>query len=409
MVRARHGAAVGLALRRREAAVRPDGRGVRGVPEPRRPRARPAAGLPARKAASSTTPSSSLVSDNGASGEGGPERLGEREQVLQRPARHDRGEPEATSTSSAAPLTYNHYPTGWAWAFNTPFKMWKRYANYEGGTADPMIVSWPRGITARRDPRRQYTPRGRHRADAVRVPRRRAARRRQGLHAEPARGRQLPLQLRRRRRARRGRRRSSTRCSARGQSGTRAGRPPPRCRPRPTRGATSTAEVGAVRHRGGSERVPRPRRAAPGEAAGAGRAVVGGGGPAPGAAARVPRRGGDPRDRAPAAREAASRYVYYPGCAEVPESVAPNIRNRSYTSPPRWRSRRPRPAACSSPKARGSAATPSTSRTASSSTSTTGSASSCRSSNPTSRSRPATSSSRPRSRRRATRCPPRAR
>ena len=26
-----------------------------------------------------------------------------------------------------------------------------------------------------------------------------------------------------------------------------------------------------------------------------------------------------------------SRYVYYPGIAEVPESVAPNIRNRSYT------------------------------------------------------------------------------
>ena len=25
------------------------------------------------------------------------------------------------------------------------------------------------------------------------------------------------------------------------------------------------------------------------------------------------------------------RYVYYPGCAEVPESVAPNLRNRSYT------------------------------------------------------------------------------
>ena len=29
--------------------------------------------------------------------------------------------------------------------------------------------------------------------------------------------------------------------------------------------------------------------------------------------------------------EARNRYVYYPGCAEVPESVAPNIRNRSYT------------------------------------------------------------------------------
>jgi len=23
--------------------------------------------------------------------------------------------------------TYNHYPNGWAMAFNTPFKMWKRY------------------------------------------------------------------------------------------------------------------------------------------------------------------------------------------------------------------------------------------------------------------------------------------
>ena len=26
-----------------------------------------------------------------------------------------------------------------------------------------------------------------------------------------------------------------------------------------------------------------------------------------------------------------NRYTYYPGCAEVPESVAPNTRNRSYT------------------------------------------------------------------------------
>ena len=48
------------------------------------------------------------------------------------------------------PKTNNHYPTGWAWAFNTPFKMWKRYASYEGGTADPLIVSWPNGIRRRR-------------------------------------------------------------------------------------------------------------------------------------------------------------------------------------------------------------------------------------------------------------------
>jgi len=51
--------------------------------------------------------------------------------------------------------TYNHYPTGWTWAFNTPFKLWKRY-NFEGGVADPLIVSWPKGIKARGELRHQY-------------------------------------------------------------------------------------------------------------------------------------------------------------------------------------------------------------------------------------------------------------
>ena len=55
-----------------------------------------------------------------------------------------------------SPLTYNHYPTGWAWAFNTPFKLWKRYSNYQGGTADPMIVSWPKQVR-QAGIRRQYT------------------------------------------------------------------------------------------------------------------------------------------------------------------------------------------------------------------------------------------------------------
>ena len=57
-----------------------------------------------------------------------------------------------------SPLTYNHYPTGWAWAFNTPFKMWKRYSSYQGGTADPMIVSWPKQIK-KAGIRRQYRTR----------------------------------------------------------------------------------------------------------------------------------------------------------------------------------------------------------------------------------------------------------
>lgn len=87
-----------------------------------------------------------VVSDNGASGEGGPSGSVNENKIFN-------GLPDKIEDNLqyldvlGSPLTYNHYPTGWAWAFNTPFKLWKRYANYEGGTADPMIVSWPRKIT----------------------------------------------------------------------------------------------------------------------------------------------------------------------------------------------------------------------------------------------------------------------
>ena len=54
-----------------------------------------------------------------------------------------------------SPKTYNHYPNGWAMAFNTPFKMWKRY-EFNGGTSDPCIISWPTGIEARGEIREQY-------------------------------------------------------------------------------------------------------------------------------------------------------------------------------------------------------------------------------------------------------------
>jgi arylsulfatase len=88
-----------------------------------------------------------LVSDNGASGEGGPNGSVNENKIFN-------GLPDTIEENLpfiddlGGPRTYNHYPTGWAFAFNTPFKMWKRYSNFEGGTADPMIVSWPAGIDA---------------------------------------------------------------------------------------------------------------------------------------------------------------------------------------------------------------------------------------------------------------------
>ena len=87
-----------------------------------------------------------LVSDNGASGEGGPNgSVNENKMFNGLPDRIEENLPFIDDLGG--PRTYNHYPTGWAWAFNTPFKLWKRYANWEGGTADPMIVSWPVRIT----------------------------------------------------------------------------------------------------------------------------------------------------------------------------------------------------------------------------------------------------------------------
>jgi arylsulfatase len=89
-----------------------------------------------------------LVSDNGASGEGGPTGSVNENKFFN-------GVPDSLEDNLkyldvlGSPLTYNHYPTGWAMAMNTPWKLWKRYANYQGGTADPMIVSWPAQIKAR--------------------------------------------------------------------------------------------------------------------------------------------------------------------------------------------------------------------------------------------------------------------
>ena len=95
-----------------------------------------------------------LVSDNGASGEGGPNgSLNENKFMNQIP--DDIETNLAMIDELGSPATYNHYPNGWAMAFNTPFKMWKRY-EFNGGSCDPCIISWPEGIKAKGEIRHQY-------------------------------------------------------------------------------------------------------------------------------------------------------------------------------------------------------------------------------------------------------------
>lgn len=93
--------------------------------------------------------------DNGASGEGSPDgSVNENKFFNGFP--DDLKENLDKMGTLGSEATYNHYPTGWAAAFSTPFKMFKRYAQYAGGSGDPMIIHWPAGIKAAGEVRHQY-------------------------------------------------------------------------------------------------------------------------------------------------------------------------------------------------------------------------------------------------------------
>ena len=138
-----------------------------------------------------------VVSDNGASGEGGPNGSVNENRLFN-------GMPDDLDSALAmldelgGPKTYNHYANGWAMAFNTPFKMWKRY-EYNGGTSDACIISWPTGTKAKGEMRTQYH----HAIDLVPtildVSGCRGTVAHQGARAEPLRRGEHALQLRRRR------------------------------------------------------------------------------------------------------------------------------------------------------------------------------------------------------------------
>jgi arylsulfatase len=54
------------------------------------------------------------------------------------------------------PESEPHVPVGWAWAMATPFQWTKQVASHLGGTRNPMIVHWPKGIKAKGELRTQY-------------------------------------------------------------------------------------------------------------------------------------------------------------------------------------------------------------------------------------------------------------
>jgi Sulfatase len=96
-----------------------------------------------------------VVGDNGASAEGGLEgtfseiasligiQLG-LESTLKR------------IDEIGGPTSEPHVPVGWAWAMNAPFQWTKQVASHFGGTRNPMVVHWPKGIKAKGEIRNQF-------------------------------------------------------------------------------------------------------------------------------------------------------------------------------------------------------------------------------------------------------------
>ncbi len=95
-----------------------------------------------------------VISDNGASAEGGPSGTTNEAQFFNN-AQESLEDSLAVIDEIGGPRHFNHYPWGWTWAGNTPFRRWKR-ETYRGGASDPFIVSWPRGIRAQGQVRTQY-------------------------------------------------------------------------------------------------------------------------------------------------------------------------------------------------------------------------------------------------------------
>ncbi|MBP7705173.1 MAG: sulfatase-like hydrolase/transferase [Caulobacter sp.] len=102
-----------------------------------------------------------VLSDNGASQEGGP--LGMVNAMGPYNMKFEPMEEKiALIDQIGGPNSHSNFPLGWAMASNTPLKRYKQNT-HGGGIRDPLVVSWPAGIKARGETRTQFA----HASDVV--------------------------------------------------------------------------------------------------------------------------------------------------------------------------------------------------------------------------------------------------
>lgn len=96
-----------------------------------------------------------VTSDNGASGEGGLEGSHNEVLFMNGIANTAYEQNKKFYDVWGTGETDNHYHAGWAMAGNTPFKYFKQ-SQHSGGNADALVITWPKGIKAKGELRRQY-------------------------------------------------------------------------------------------------------------------------------------------------------------------------------------------------------------------------------------------------------------
>ena len=96
-----------------------------------------------------------MVGDNGSSAEGGLNGLLNENSFFN-------NVPETLADNLkhidelGGPKHFNHFPAGWAWAMDTPFQWTKQIASHFGGTRNPLVISWPKGIADKGGIRSQF-------------------------------------------------------------------------------------------------------------------------------------------------------------------------------------------------------------------------------------------------------------
>ncbi|MBR1391895.1 MAG: arylsulfatase [Lachnospiraceae bacterium] len=98
-----------------------------------------------------------LISDNGASAEGGKDGHFNLNTSMDVTDNYPRDVELVLENYETIGDEYSqpHYPTGWANAGNTPFQWYKQWT-YEGGVKDPLIISYPNYIKEKGGIRRQF-------------------------------------------------------------------------------------------------------------------------------------------------------------------------------------------------------------------------------------------------------------